>query len=215
MTGARIPVTGLVWAGLTIAYLACAACGERQAALAVVGLMAGTFVAAAGHRLSGLLAGVALAVAAWHFFATVAFLVFVPPLAAFGFMAVLFASTLRAGAQPLISRIARREDPALTPEVMLHTRRLTATWSACFAALFLAALGLAPFLSIEAWSLRVQILGIVVPGTLFLGEYAWRHHRFPHRKPGSLALLVANVVVVLREIAMESGRTAVPGGRPR
>lgn len=212
MTGARIPVVGLVWAGLTIAYLACAAFGERQAALAVVGLMAGTFVAASGRRLSGLLAGVALAVAAWHYFAAVAFLVFVPPLAAFGFMAVLFGSTLRAGAQPLISRIARKEDPVLTPEVMLHTRRLTAAWSGCFAALFLLALGLAPVLSIEAWSLCVQVLGVVVPGTLFLGEYAYRHHRFPHRKPGSLALLVANVVAVFREIAMESGRACVPGG---
>lgn len=215
MPGARIPVVGLVWLGLVAAYLASAALGQRQAALALVGLMAGALVAASGRRLAGLLAGTALAAAAWHFAAAAGFLFYLPPLAAFAFMAFFFGRTLRAGSEPLISRIARKEEPILPPEVARHARRLTGAWAGCFATLFLVALGLAPFLSIEAWSRWVQGLGIVVPATLFLGEYAWRHRRFRHRTPGSLAVLVRNVVAVFREVAMESGRSAVPGGSRR
>ncbi len=112
MTGARIPVVGLVWAGphrrvpgLRRVRPAPGGAGGRRPD----GRHLRRGLGAPASRAS--LAGVALAVAAWHFFAAVAFLVFVPPLAAFAFMAVFFGRTLRAGAQPLISRIARKEDP--------------------------------------------------------------------------------------------------------
>ena len=211
----RIPGLGLLWLGLAAAYLATSALGYRAAALTVLGLMAGALVTTSGRRLLGLVVGVALAAAAWRFAEAVRFFVFIPPLAAFAFMAFFFGRTLRAGSEPLINRIARKEHPDLTPDVARHARRLTGIWSACFVALFLVALGLAPLLSLEAWSRWVHGLGYVVPGSLFLGEYVYRHHRFPHRAQGSLAVLVPNVVAVIREIAMESGRRAVPGSEPR
>jgi uncharacterized membrane protein len=208
----RIPALGLLWPGLVLAYLAFATLGQIPAALAVLGLMAGAYLAATGRPLAGFVAGVALAAAAWRFAAAMPFLVYLPPLAAFAFMALLFGRTLRAGSEPLISRVARKEHPDLTPEVARHTRRLTALWSACFVSLFVAALGLAPVLSLEAWSRWVQALGLAVPGALFLGEYVYRRHRFPYRSRGSLVLLVTNVIAVFREREPEAGRRVSQGG---
>jgi len=215
-----MPVTsisglGLLWLGLTVAYLASSALGHRAAALVVLGLMAGALMGTLGRRLPGLVVGVALAASAWRFADDVAFLVFIPPLAAFAFMTFFFGRTLRAGSEPLINRIARMEQPDLPLDTARYARRLTGVWSICFATLFLVALGLAPLLSLEAWSRWVQGLGYAVPGALFLGEYAYRHHRFPHRPHGSLAVLIPNVLAVIREIAVESGRRAAPGNEPR
>jgi uncharacterized membrane protein len=195
----RVPALGLLWLGLALAYLACAMLGQAALALAVLGLMAGAGIGARGHRAAGLAAALVLAVAAWRFADAVAFLAYVPPLAAFAFMTTLFGRTLRDGSEPLISRIARKEHPDLAPDVARHTRRLTVLWTACFASLFLAALGLAAFLPLEAWSRAVQALGVALPGALFLGEYAWRLRRFPGRSRGSLATLAGNVIAVFRE----------------
>ena len=208
----RIPAFGLLWLGLAAAYLAASALGHRAAALAVLGLITGALVAASGRRLLGVVAGVVLAAAAWRFAEAVRFLVFIPPLAAFAFMAFFFGRTLSAGSEPLINRIARKEHPDLVPDVARYTRRLTVIWSACFAALFLAALGLAPLLPLEAWSRWVQGLGFVGTGALFLGEYVYRRHRFPHRTRGSLSVLVSNVVAVIREIALEPGARSISRG---
>ena len=215
-----MPVTnisglGLLWVGLTVSYLASSALGHRAAALMVLGLMAGALVAAPGRRLVGCVVGVALAAAAWRFADDVAFLVFIPPLAAFAFMAFFFGRTLRAGSEPLINRIARKEQSELPADTARYTRRLTALWSTCFAALFLVALGLAPMLSLDAWSRWVQGLGYAVPAVLFLSEYAYRHHRFPDRPHSSLAVLVPNALAVIREIAMESGPRAARGSEKR
>lgn len=210
MPAIRISGLGLVWFGLAASYLAASALGQRAGALAVLGLMAGAIIAASGRFLLGLVAGLALAAAAWRFAESVRFLVFAPPLAAFAFMAFFFGSTLRAGSEPLINRIARKEHPELAPEMARHARWLTGVWTACFAALFLVALVLAHLLSFEAWSLWVQGLGVVSPGALFLGEYIYRHHRFAHHAHGSLAVLVANVLAVMREIAMEGSTPIGP-----
>ena len=214
MSTMRIPALGLLWLVLAVAYLAATAFGDRAATLVVLALMAGALVAAAGRRIAGLVVGVALAIAAWRYSGRVAFLVFVPPLAAFAFMAYFFGRTLRAGREPLIHRIARKEDPELPLDVAHYTRRLTAIWTACFVALFLVALGLAPLLPLEAWSRWVHGLGYLVPVALFVGEHAYREHRFPRRHRDPLAVLVPHVIAVMREIALESGaRTAREGKR--
>ena len=211
----RISGPGLLWLGLSAAYLAASALGERAAALAALGLMAGALVAASGRRIAGLMVGLALAAAAWRFADTVRVLVFIPPLAAFAFMAFFFGRTLRAGSEPLINRIARKEHPDLPADMARHARWLTKMWTGCFVALFVVALALAPWLSLAAWSRGVQLLGYVVPGVLFLGEYVYRHRRFAHRAHGSLSVLVANVLLVIRESAIESAHGARPEGRSR
>jgi uncharacterized membrane protein len=210
MPAIRISGPGSVWLGLSIAYLASSALGHRPAALAVLGFMAGAVVAFSGRRLAGSIVGIALAAAAWRFADEVRVLVFIPPLAAFAFMAFFFGSTLRPGSEPLINRIARKEHPDLPPDLERHARWLTGVWTACFVFLFVMALGLAPLLSLGTWSQTVQLVGYLVPAALFLGEYIYRHRRFAHRAHGSLAVLVPNVVAVIREIAMESNRRVGP-----
>lgn len=214
MSAMRIPALGLLWLALAAAYLAASAFGDPAATLVVLGLMVGALIAATGQRTAGLLVGVALAIAAWRYTGRVAFLVFAPPLAAFAFMAYFFGRTLRAGREPLIHRIARKDDSELPGDVARYTRRLTAIWTSCFVALFLVALGLAPLLPLEAWSRWVHGLGYLVPIALFVGEHAYREHRFPHRHRDTLAVLVPHVVAVMREIALEAGaRTAREGER--
>jgi uncharacterized membrane protein len=215
MPATRISGFGLFWLALALAYLAASALGYRAAALGVLGLMVGGIVAARGRRLLGLIVGVALAALAWRFAEAVRILVFVPPLAAFAFMAFFFGSTLRAGSEPLITRIARKEHPDLPPEMARHARWLTGVWTACFVALFAVSLVLAPLVPLETWSRWVHGLGYAVPGALFLGEHVYRHYRFAQRAHGSLAVLVANVLAVMREMALESGPPAAPGSPPQ
>ena len=215
MSVMRAPGFGTLWLGLAVAYFTASAMDHRAAALAALGLMAGTLVAASGRRIAGLVAGIALAIAAWHFAEAVRFLVFVPPLAAFAFMAHFFGRTLRAGSEPLITRIARKEQSDLPPEIVRHTRWLTTTRTECFVALFVVALGLAFLVSLEAWSRWVLGLGYAMPGALFLGEYVYRGRRFPLRHRDSLAVLVPRVVAVMREIALEPGSRAARDGEPR
>jgi hypothetical protein len=150
--------------------------------------------------------GVAFAAATWRFADAVRVLVFIRPWRpSRSWPSSSAHAAVRLGA--VINRIARKEHSELPPDLARHARWLTGVWSVCFVALFLVALGLAPLLSLEAWSRWVQGMGYAVPGALFLGEYAYRHHRFPHRPHGSLAVLIPNVLAVMREIAVESRAT--------
>lgn len=88
-------------------------------------------------------------------------------------LAFLFGRTLRAGATPLIERIARHGNPALSPALCRYTRRLTALWCAYF--VVAAALTAMANLAYAAVSLAVWA-GTVV---LFVGERWVRPKLFP------------------------------------
>lgn len=202
---------GLVWLALAAGYVAASASGHRAVAMGLVGLMAGALIAASGNRVAGVFAGAALAAACLHWPDSVFFLAYCPPLFAFAFMAWFFHRTLGPGIEPLITRVARREHPDLTAEMAQFTRSLTWAWSLCFVFLFLAALSLAPLLPLATWSRWVLVLGYVVPAALFLGEYLYRHRRFPDRSHGSLRVLILNIVAVVREAAVNPA--VKPGGQ--
>lgn len=180
--------------------------------MGIAGVMAGALIAASGHRIAGVLVGAGLAGACLHWSDSIFFLAYFPPMFAFAFMAYFFYRTLEAGIEPLITRVARREHPDLTLEMARFTRSLTWAWSLCFAFLFLAALLLAFVLPLASWSRWVLGLGYVLPATLFLGEYAYRHRRFPDRRHGTLRVLVLNIVAVVRDAAIDP---AAPGPRDR
>ena len=212
----RISGLGLLWMGLSVGYLAASALAYRAAALAILGLMAGAWVGATGRRLLGLVVGVALALAAWRFAEAARVLVYLPPFAAFAFMAFFFGRTLRAGSEPLINRIARKEHSELPADVERHTRWLTGVWSACFAVLFLVALVLAPWLPFEAWSCWVQGLGdTACPPRCSSVNMCTGTIDSPNRPHGSLAVLIPNVLAVIREIAAESDPRVARGSEPR
>lgn len=199
----RIRGLALLWVALAAGYLAASASGQRAVAVGLVGLMAGALVAAGGRPAAGLAAGLVLAGVCWVWSDSIAFVVYAPPLAAFAFMAFFFGRTLRAGVEPLITRVARTEHPDLPREMARYTRTLTRTWALCFALLFFAALLSAPVLVLETWSRWVQGLGYLVPAALFLGEFAYRHYRFRDHRHDSIPRLIRNIVTVIREAAVK------------
>lgn len=204
----RAPAFGLLWIVLAGSYLAASALGHRAFALAVIGLMAGALFAAGGRWLLGALLGVVLAALAFRFSEHAALFAYLPPLAAFAFMALFFGRTLAAGRVPFIVRIARMEHPQLPPAMERHARALTALWTACFVALFAAALGLAFAVPFAAWAWWVQGLGYVVPGLLFVGELIYRKRVFAEHSHGSLAELVRITMLAIREDARGAPRPA-------
>jgi uncharacterized membrane protein len=97
---------------------------------------------------------------------------YLPPLV-LTWLAFAFGRTLRDGAMPLIERIARQGNPALSEALCRYTRRLTAIWCAYFAiAAIVTALASMAYALVNAalWT------GTVV---LFVGERWIRPWLFP------------------------------------
>lgn len=201
------PRLSWLWAALAIGYLAASASGYRGIAMGVVGLMIGALVANSvadsGRRVAGLVSGLVLSSACLYWSHSLLFVVYVPPIAGFAFMAWFFQRTLWRGSEPLITRVARKEHPDLPTDIARYTRTLTWVWSGCFVFLLVAALALAPVLPLESWSRWVQGLGVVVPATLFLGEYIYRCHHVRDHRHGSLRVLILNIIAVVKEAAVK------------
>jgi len=195
---AATPWFTLLWCGLALAYVIATALGERVLALALVGIMTGALFAVSGRRVAGAVIGVGLPAACLAWPESLFVLVYLPPMAAFAFMAWFFGRTLRRDSVALITRVARLEHPELPADLQRYTRALTWLWTIAFAALFATAALLAPAIPLPLWSRWVHGLGYAVPAALFLGEYAWRHYRYREHQHGSLATLVANIVIVSR-----------------
>ena len=122
-------------------------------------------------------------------------LLFVPPAALNLGLATLFARTLEAGREPLISAIARAERGTLEPDLAIYTRRLTAVWAIFFAGAAAFSIWLAAMSTPEIWGWFVAVGNHIAVASLFLGEYIFRRWRFPqyrHASPLALAAIVAN-----------------------
>jgi uncharacterized membrane protein len=197
----RAPALAVLWFLLCLGYVAASALGERPLALASVGLMAGAALMVSGRVLVGVVVGLALAAAAWHWGEGVAALAYLPPLAAFAFMAWFFGRTLAPGHVPFIVRIARMEHPELPASMERHARGLTMLWTALFIALFMATVALALVLPFTQWARWTQALGYLVPAVLFIGELAYRKVVFARYSHGGLVDLVRLVVIATREEA--------------
>lgn len=203
---ARHPVMVVLWLALAFGYLIASAMGFRMPAMSVVGLMVGALLVASGRLAAGVISAAALVGLCVYFSESMGFIVYAPPLAAFAFMAFFFYRTLRPGSVPLITRVARMEHPDLPADMACHARMLTWAWSLCFMLLFVVALVLALLLPLDMWSRWVHGLGYVLPGALFLGEYAYRHVRFRERHHGSLLVLIPNIVAASRDAALSSDK---------
>ncbi len=148
----------------------------------------------------GLLLAAILQWLLWRY-ATVAALLFVPPVAINLFLAWLFASSLAAGEMPVIERAARLVHGNQTPleaRVVPYTRRLTAVWAILFASLaainFALALLATPDGVLELlglnnpmpvplalWSWCANVFNYLLVAALFVLEYAWRRRVFPQQ----------------------------------
>jgi uncharacterized membrane protein len=92
-------------------------------------------------------------------------------------LAAFFGRTLRPGQTPLIERIARRSNPALSEPLRRYTRRLTAIWCVYFVSAA-AATAAANWLQLAGFG---QVQFAIWSGTvlLFVGERALRPILFP------------------------------------
>ncbi len=126
-------------------------------------------------------------------------------------IAWVFGRTLRAGSEPLITRIVTAIEgvgsaDALAPDLRRYTRRLTAVWAAVLLAMAAANLLLAMIASPgglleslglrspwpitrEQWSLFANLLNYGVIGGFFGIEFMIRKRRFPGRYDGFIDFL--------------------------
>jgi uncharacterized membrane protein len=95
-------------------------------------------------------------------------------------LALVFGRTLRAGAEPLVTRFARITHPALPPEVVRYTRHVTLAWTIFFATLFTLSCLLYLGGLLAAWSFLANIASPLMVGSMFLAEYAIRLRALPH-----------------------------------
>ena len=142
-------------------------------ALATIGVALAALARALG--VAAAIAG-ALVVAA---FAALAFVAGVPavngpPVAINLAVAALFAASLWRG-EPLVTRFARAQGDAITPQVERYTQRLTVVWAAYLAALAAAGILIALH-GDERWGAWWSgLVDYLLVAALFVGELAYRH----------------------------------------
>lgn len=108
---------------------------------------------------------------------------YVPPALIPAALLLLFASSLRTGQTPLVTRIARHmHDGALPDDLVRYTRHVTQLWCVVCAALFVSAVLLAMFATPEFWSLMTNVVHYLVLGAAFVLEYVYRRIRYQHHE---------------------------------
>jgi uncharacterized membrane protein len=113
-------------------------------------------------------------------------------------LAAWFASTLRAGREPMITRFARAERGVLEADLAAYTRALTWVWVALFVAVAMIDAVLAVEGTRVAWLAFTGAGGYLMAAALFLGEWVYRRWRFRHYRHASPLALVHHVLTVMR-----------------
>jgi uncharacterized membrane protein len=104
----------------------------------------------------------------------------------------LFGASLSAGRTPLVTRLARRINPAFHAGMEGYTRAVTIAWCLFFAGQVMvsaALLALAP----EAWRLFVTVLNLPLAVLMALAEYAVRRWRFRYESHTTLLATIRGV----------------------
>jgi uncharacterized membrane protein len=123
-------------------------------------------------------------------------IVVLPPILIFATMAYTFASTLRSGSVPLITRIALVIRGELPDYVMVYTRKATLAWVIFFLVMMFINLFLAMFASLEIWSYFANFIAWGLTGLMFLGEYLVRRYSMPNHVDYSFAEFLRNLARV-------------------
>jgi uncharacterized membrane protein len=185
---------GILWAALTVAYPLVVYVGLSRwpphvLSLALLGLLGGMFALRwlAGR---GSAAPTDRRAAAWPLLAASllvlgavlrqgAFVKAMPVLVSGGLL-VLFGSSLVGSQQQqsLVERLARRQDPDLTPAKVRYCRRVTVVWCWFFVLNIAITLSLAVAAPLSWWTLYTGIIAYVLIGGLFTVEYVVRKARF-------------------------------------
>lgn len=110
-----------------------------------------------------------------------------------------FADTLRHG-PPLIERFVRLEFAVIPPGIAEYCRLLTVIWSAFFAFNTLMCIALALFAPDAWWAFYNGVMIYTLTAVLMIGEYVWRHFRFPELHIPSPRSTVKNLIANSRMI---------------
>lgn len=94
-------------------------------------------------------------------------------------LAWTFGITLRRGAVPLITRLARLVHREVPPAMVAYTGRLTAVWAGYFIAMVLMSLLLYRFAPWHWWSIFVNVITPVAVAAMFIVEHWLRYHLHP------------------------------------
>lgn len=92
-----------------------------------------------------------------------------------------FGSTLRRGAESMITMLARKVHGSLTPAMAAYTRRVTLAWTAYFVAMALVSALLFMAGDFGRWALLANLLTPLATAGMFVGEYLvryWLHPEF-------------------------------------
>jgi len=105
---------------------------------------------------------------------------------------ILFAASLAAGRTPLVTRLARRINPAFHPGMEGYTRAVTIAWCLFFASQIVLSAVLLP-LARDAWQLLVTVLSVPLAVLMALAEYAVRRWRFRNQQHATLLAMIRGV----------------------
>lgn len=123
-------------------------------------------------------------------FDLVSYIVLLPPLIVPILLSFTFGRTLLPDSIPLVTDIGDRARGPLSDEMRTYTRHITEAWTLIFALLFLEALMLTIWTSLETWSWFTNLINHLFVGGMFLGEFILRKKLFPtHDHPGFLDYL--------------------------
>ena len=96
-----------------------------------------------------------------------------------------FGATLRPGATPLVTALARRVH-VVTPAMELYTRSVTLAWTLYFVVMAATSLALFAWGDFAHWSLLANILTPIFTVAFFVGEYLLRYRLHPEFERVSL-----------------------------
>lgn len=102
-------------------------------------------------------------------------------------LALGFGSTLRAGHTPLITTLASRVHRALTPDMVVYTRKLTLAWVIYFLAIALISVLLFGVAAFDTWAVFANLVTPCSMVAMFVGEHLFRYWLHPEFERASLA----------------------------
>ena len=142
-----------------------------------------------GRLMLGLLAlAVGVGILLWRTMgASPALLYPVPFLTVYVFLLWFFGRTLKAERKPLVTLLAAHVHGEIPADIARYTRQVTWAWCIFFAAMALTSILLFVFEPLPIWSVFNNLLNLPLVVAMYLGEYAWRLHRFPDFPHASIA----------------------------
>ena len=102
-------------------------------------------------------------------------------------LAAMFGATLRSGAEPLISALARRVHREFSAEMARYTRRCTLAWSLYFIGVASLSVAIYAVASFEAWATYANFIAPLTVPLMFGAEHALRYCLHPEFERASAA----------------------------